>query len=384
MNEKLVLKETFDLNYPLDSGFKKTQINFYSEKPNLELLYFQKDENGELLSNQQRLFVTDTNVAKLDFMQNFINLEEFKNQEKNSKNLLLILPAGEAYKNIESVLKIIRCALDHNFNRNCLFVGIGGGVITDMTSFAASIFKRGVDVEFVPTTLLADVDAALGGKTGCDFENYKNMIGSFYPAKTLNIWSDFIQTLPEKEFISGLAEAIKTAFLFSQDSCNLILKEKDKILKRNPQVLEKIILDCSRAKAKIVQEDFREKGNRAFLNLGHTFGHALEAVAGLGKITHGEAVAWGMARSFDLAYNLGKASKTYVDECKKILSDFGYDTNPQAQVLKNVSGSMEKLLSAMKKDKKNYSSAIRVILMTSPQKPLITEVKDEDILRVLC
>lgn len=384
MNKKLTLKESFDLNYPVDSGFKKTQINFYSEKPNLESLYFQKDENGELLSNQQRLFVTDTNVAKLDFMQDFINSEEFKNQEKNAKNVLLILPAGEAYKNIETELKIIRCALDHNFNRNCLFIGIGGGVITDMTSFAASIFKRGVDVEFVPTTLLADVDAALGGKTGCDFENYKNMIGSFYPAKTLNVWSDFIQTLPENEFISGLAEAIKTAFLFSQDSCDLILKEKDKILKRNPQVLEKIILDCSRAKAKIVQEDFREKGNRAFLNLGHTFGHALEAVAGLGKITHGQAVAWGMGRAFDLAYSLGKANKTYVDECKKILSNFGYDTNPQAQVLKNVSESSKKLLSAMKKDKKNYSSAIRVILMTSPQKPLITEVKDEDILRVLC
>lgn len=383
MNKELILRESFDLNYPVDSGFKKTQINFFSGKPNLEALYFPKDKNGKLLNEQQRLFVTDTNVAKLDFMQDFINSEEFKNQEKNAKNVLLILPAGEAYKNIETELKIIRCALDHNFNRNCLFIGIGGGVISDMTAFAASIFKRGVDVEFVPTTLLADVDAALGGKTGCDFENYKNMIGSFYPAKTLNVWSYFIQTLPENEFISGLAEAIKTAFLFSQDSCNLILKEKDNIIKRNPELLEKIILECARSKAKIVQEDFKEKGNRAFLNLGHTFGHALEAVAGLGKITHGQAVAWGMGRAFDLAYNLGKANKSYVDECKKILSDFGYDMNPEPLVLKTISNSQEKLLNAMKKDKKNYTSAIRVILMEKSQSPLITEVSDKDILSVL-
>ncbi len=377
----LNLKESFDLNYPVDSGFKKTKINFYSGKPDLVDFYF----SNESLKNcaPQRLFVTDTNVAKLDFMQDFINHPEFQKKSESQKNLLLVLPAGESYKNIENVLAIIKTALEHNFNRNCLFVGIGGGVVTDMTAFAASIFKRGVEVEFVPTTLLADVDAAIGGKTGCDFETFKNMIGSFYPAKNLNVWPYFIQTLPQLEFISGLAEAIKTAFLFSEDMTSLILQNKQQVLERNPEILEKIILECARAKAKIVEEDFREKANRALLNLGHTFGHALEAVAGLGKITHGEAVAWGIARSLKLSENLGKTSKSYAEECLSILNAFGYDTGAAPQILSKTEDSAQKLLSAMKKDKKNNSSQVRVILLTGKQRNLITEVSDEDILNVL-
>ncbi len=377
----LNLKESFDLNYPSDSGFKKTKINFYSGRPDLSSFYFSDKDSKNCTT--QRLFVTDTNVAKLDFMQDFINHSEFNKKSENQKNILLVLPAGESYKNIESVLAIVKTALEHNFNRNCLFIGIGGGVITDMTAFAASIFKRGVDVEFVPTTLLADVDAAIGGKTGCDFENFKNMIGSFYPAKELNVWPYFIQTLPQLEFISGLAEAIKTAFLFSEDMTSLILKNKQKILERNPEILEKIILECAKAKAKVVEEDFREKANRALLNLGHTFGHALEAVAGLGKITHGEAVAWGITRSLELSKNLGQASKAYTDECKSILEGFGYDTGAIPKVLLTTENAGQKLLSAMKKDKKNNSSAVRVILLTGKQSHLITEVSDEEILNVL-
>ena len=167
---------SFDLVFPENSGCDNTQINFYCGPCNLDEIYFALDDSPY----PSRLFVTDETIAKLDCMKDFVS--KFKDSRRGN-DTLLVLGAGEKYKTIESVLKIVSTALDANYNRNCLFVAIGGGVICDMTGFAASMFKRGVDAEFVPTTLLADVDASIGGKTGCDFSSYKNMIGAFYPAK---------------------------------------------------------------------------------------------------------------------------------------------------------------------------------------------------------
>ena len=257
----------------------------------------------------QRLFVTDTSIASLPSMKPFISrfTDDGSRPSKTrvGNDILLTVGAGESFKTLETVIEMVEAALEGNFNRNCTFMAIGGGVICDMTAFAASMFKRGVSVRFVPTTLLAMVDAAIGGKSGCDFKGYKNMIGSFWPASTLDVWPEFILSLPEKEFVSGLGEAIKTALLFSPEMWKMFTENADRILRRDMNVLHRIIIECVKAKAAIVEEDFREHGRRAFLNLGHTFGHALESVAGLGTITHGEAVVWGIGRALDLSVRLG-------------------------------------------------------------------------------
>lgn len=389
----------FILKYAEDSGFDKTCIYFYSGSPNLNKVFFSENDSGK----QPRLFVTDTSIARLDSIKDFIALFECDANGANSSanssgflkegsvlkygsDYLLVLGAGEKFKTIDSVLTIVRAALERNFTRNCTFVAIGGGVLSDMTAFAASIFKRGIKVEFVPTTVLSMVDASVGGKTGCDIEGYKNMIGSFWPASKLYVWSNFALSLPENEYISGLAEAIKTAFLFDKEMLKLFEEEKDAIMKRDSSVLKKIIGACVRAKAKIVQEDPRENGRRAFLNLGHTFGHGLEAAAGLGAITHGEAVAWGMGRAADLSLLMGLCSNDFAKKTKDIISSYGYDAGQYPKVLSGEEKSLgiSKILQAMKKDKKNTTlSQIRVTLQKGECDTIITTAKDSDIEQVL-
>ncbi len=375
-------KESFDLEFPADSGFTKTQINFYDCSPDLCGLYFSDPDN-----RTNRLFVTDSTIANLQCNRPFIShfTRDLISEPRDSNSsivyrkgtdTLCILGPGEKFKSIENVLQIVKAALDSNFNRNCLFVAIGGGVITDMTGFAASMFKRGVECEFVSTTLLADVDAAVGGKTGCDFDSYKNMIGAFYPSRKLHIFSDYVKTLPQKEYISGLAEAIKTAFLFDPEMLDLFRNERDRVLARDSKILNRLISGCTKAKARIVHEDPKEKGNRAFLNLGHTFGHALESVSGLGEITHGEGVAWGMARAFDYGQKNGLCSSEYAQDGINILASYGYNVG-------RANAPAEKILDAMRKDKKNMSSTIKLIVQEGPQKTKIIEATDDRILEAL-
>lgn len=375
--------DSFELLFPENSGFDKTDILFYSGKNDLCSLYLSAE------NKRNRLFVTDTNIAPLcaDFISHFTdeNANNIKAPSvfKKENDILCIIGAGEKFKTIENVLEIVRAALNSNFNRNCLFVAIGGGVLSDMTGFAASMFKRGVDVEFVPTTLLSDVDASIGGKTGCDFDSYKNMIGAFYPAKKIHIWSSFIQSLPQNEFLSGLGEVVKTAFLFSPELTEILKTQKAQVMSRNEEVLQKIISICAKAKAKTVHEDFKEKGIRAYLNYGHTFGHALETVAGLGKISHGEAVAWGIGRALDLSLSKKLCTAEFAKDCKKILFDYGFCAEPIPQIIKDIPDATLALVSAMHKDKKNSGSCVKVILQKAGQSTLITEVQDKEILEVL-
>ncbi len=373
----------FTFSYPENSGFGSSEIHFHSGSPDLGGLF-------SAASDHPRLFVSDTTIASLPSLKDFVgSFAPEKNDSENDtrirgNDVLLILGSGERFKTLESVMRIVETALVHNFNRNCEFVGIGGGVICDMTAFAASIYKRGVDVSFVPTTLLAMVDASVGGKSGCDFRGFKNMIGSFWPAKTLHVWSDFVLSLPEKEFISGLGEAIKTALLFSPEMWRTTAENSEKVLARDSALLQNIIEECVKAKAQVVEEDFRERGKRSFLNLGHTFGHALESVAGLGTITHGEAVVWGIGRSLDLAANLSLCKKDYADETKKVLAMYGYDMSPSPKILSDFKGdACHALIEAMKKDKKNQSSAIRVVMQKGLCDTVVQDVSDKEIEAVL-
>ena len=378
------MSHSYTVKYPsIHPGTDSTQILFFEGQPDLVSLFFRNEKcgNADLTHDcARRLFVTDKTIAQLPDVKPFIN--EFNNG-KRGKDLLFILGAGEKYKTIESVLSIVRIALENNFNRRDIFVGIGGGVITDMTAFAASMFKRGAKAEFVSTTLLGMVDAAVGGKTGCDFESFKNMIGAFYPAQKLYIFPQFVQSLSADEYRSGFAEVIKTAFLYSKDLYEFIKENRQKILERNPEVLQKIITECVKAKANVVEKDFTEKNIRMHLNLGHTFGHALESTAGLGKVSHGDAVAWGMARAACLSAELGLCTTSYRDEIIEILKFFGWETGANHPAQENTPNSAATLLDAMKKDKKNSSDKIRFVLQKGIAQNVITEVDDEIILKVL-
>jgi 3-dehydroquinate synthase len=370
---KTSMKKDFDINYPLiHQGTEKTEVVFYQNEK-------------ELFSNivdteNKQIYVTDSNIALLPEVKKFLDDQKAKNHP------VVILTAGEENKTLDSVLSIVKAALEGDFNRNSVFVGIGGGVITDMTAFAASIFKRGARLELIPTSLLAMVDAACGGKTGCDFENYKNMIGSFYPAKKLHICPEFVQSLPESEYFSGLAEAIKTAMLYDKEMFEDFESKSDLIKERNPEILDKIIEKCVSAKAKIVEEDLTEKGLRMQLNLGHTFAHALETVAGLGAISHGEAVAWGCGRAIDLSVKLGLASKDYKERVFAMLEKYGYSVEKSHPVLVGKIAEnqiAETLIKAMKKDKKNSSSTIKVVLQRDIKQTEIIQVADSEIAKVL-
>ena len=372
----LIPQKTTELFYPESSGFSKTDIRLFAGGADVSALYAEKADEGLC-----RLFVTDETVAALPELRPFI--DRLRNSPRKD-DALVVLGAGESYKTVEGVLSIVRAALERNFTRSSVFIAIGGGVVTDMTGFAASMFKRGVQLEFVPTTLLADVDAAIGGKTGCDFESYKNMIGAFYPARRVNIWPSFAKSLSEREYRSGLAEAIKTAFLFSRELLDFIRLNRDAVLRREDGALFRIIGECAAAKAELVHRDFRERGERVFLNLGHSFGHALESCAGLGTVTHGEAVAWGMGRALDLSCSLGCCSSMFRDEGKELLASFGYDMGCLPHALEGTDGAARMLLGAMKKDKKNVSTArVRLVLQRYYCDSFITEASDEAVLSAL-
>jgi 3-dehydroquinate synthase len=289
----------------------------------------------------------------------------------------VVWPAGESSKSWAQIDSALSKALELELGRDGVLAGVGGGVVTDMAAFAASLYMRGCKLVLVPTTLLAMVDAALGGKTGIDYNGYKNLVGSFYPAAELRIWPGFLQNLPERDFRSGLAEVIKHALLGESDLHGLLVNQRQAILAREPDVLEELIYKAIMVKVGFVERDFREKGERAFLNLGHTFGHALEAVAGFdGSWTHGEAVCWGIGRALDLGVRLGLTPRGYQKEVESLLLSYGF-------VLRAPHKDAGALLSALKHDKKKYNGHVRFVLQTGFGQCLQTTADDAQVLATL-
>lgn len=377
---------------PVHPGTDRTFIRFYSGSPDLNSIFYA----SEASERPMRIFVTDSVIVKLESLRAFFGLFHDKNGGKDfsagfvgerGRDILVVLQTGEEAKTIESVLSIVKAALDYNAQRSAVFIGIGGGVVTDMTAFAASIFKRGASCELVPTTLLAMVDAAVGGKTGCDFDSYKNMIGSFFPAQKIHICPAFVQSLPFDQYRSGLAEVVKTALLYDADLVSSLEKNPGILENRTDPLVEKMIQVCVSAKAAVVEQDLTEKNIRMQLNLGHTFGHALETKAGLGKISHGDAVAWGISRAVTLSEHLGLCHSDFEDRVKKLLASFGWETGHFHPVLDSVFSDEEEaareLFNAMKKDKKNATNRVRFVLQKDVEKTVITEADEKDVLASL-
>ena len=280
---------------------------------------------------------------------------------------LCVLKSGEDYKNWDSVKEILAAAHKTGLGRDSCFIGVGGGVIGDLCGFAASIYMRGCRLVLVSTTLLGMVDASVGGKTGFDLFGIKNLAGSFYPAEIVYMPLDCLASLPAKEWKSGMAELIKTAVLAGGgflDELAVIQAEiaadgfsgSEKLL--SGDTLSRCIERAVLYKGGIVSEDPRESGLRRLLNLGHTFGHALEASAGLGNISHGEAVAWGITRSCELGYALGVTPRARAEKIMALINSFGYDCACPHPLM----GNTDTFLKALESDKKKKKGKLIFIV----------------------
>jgi 3-dehydroquinate synthase len=207
---------------------------------------------------------------------------------------ILVMPDGERAKRLDRVEKLAENLVDLGADRKSVLIALGGGVVGDVGGFLASVFMRGVPVVQLPTTLVAQVDSAIGGKTGVNLTSGKNLVGTFHQPSRVLIDPDVLSTLPEREYRSGLFEAMKYGIIRNPQIFDLMEKERKALLARDSKLLENLIADCIQVKADVVSADERESGERAILNYGHTIGHALEAETGYTELLHGEAVGWGM------------------------------------------------------------------------------------------
>jgi 3-dehydroquinate synthase len=289
----------------------------------------------------------------------------------------VVLPAGETAKAWRWAEKILAFALEAGLGRDGRMVGIGGGVVCDLTAFAASLYMRGCRLALVPTTLLAMVDAALGGKSALNLGRAKNLIGTFYPAEELVIWIPALATLPADELRSGLAEAIKTALLGDPDLLALLASRRAELLRGDPGALAQTVRRCLAVKGRIVENDLRESGERAALNLGHTFAHALESATGFRRYRHGEAVAWGLGRALELGVALGVTDRALAAEVTALLAAYGFRLGRPAGL------SARTLLRAMRADKKRRGGGLRFVLLREVGSPEVRAVGEEPVLAAL-
>lgn len=265
------------------------------------------------------------------------------------------IPDGEEYKNLATLAQIYDLLIEWRFDRYCGLLALGGGVIGDLTGFAAATFLRGIPFVQVPTTLLAQVDSSVGGKTGVNHPQGKNLIGAFYQPRHVHIDVGLLATLPDREYAAGLAEVIKYGVIRDADFFAWLEQERAALLARVPAALEHAVMSSCQIKADVVESDENEQGLRAILNYGHTFGHAVETLAGYGVIRHGEAVAIGMVMAARTSVRLGLGSHDDVEKIAGLLRGFGLPVVPPAF-------SAEEYLAVMRHDKKVRDGSLRLVL----------------------
>ena len=294
--------------------------------------------------------VIDENVKK-HFSQKIQNsLKSFF-----TKKCIYILKQGENSKSYPELNKVYKLLIEKKYGRDSLVLAIGGGVTGDLAGYAASTYMRGIQLIHVPTTLLADVDSSIGGKTGINFEKRKNMIGTFYQPKAVLIDTDFLDTLLQNELISGIGEVVKYAFITTPNFYKYIFDNFDRLLKKDKTVLNKIIFESVLFKSSVVGRDEKETGLRKILNFGHTFAHAYESGLNF-RIKHGEAVVTGIISALYLSNIKGFLNHK---KLRQFLSDI--NQVKKFSTLKNLN--TELVLSIMKNDKKNKADTIRFILL---------------------
>nr|WP_321240274.1 3-dehydroquinate synthase [uncultured Tolumonas sp.] len=268
----------------------------------------------------------------------------------------LILPDGEAHKTLVSFERIMSALLEGKHGRDTTLIALGGGVIGDLVGFAAACYQRGVPFIQVPTTLLSQVDSSVGGKTAVNHPLGKNMIGAFYQPKAVIIDIDCLRTLPQRELAAGMAEVIKYGIIWDEEFFNWLELHTADIQALQPYALSKVILRCCAIKADVVSQDETENGVRALLNLGHTFGHAIEAEKGYGNWLHGEAVAVGSVQAAETSLRLSLLSQADVDRIKALLLAANLPVTAPADM------DFDDYLHHMLRDKKVKAGKLRLVL----------------------
>ena len=294
--------------------------------------------------------VTDSNVEKL-------YLEEVKAQLSSCSRQVtsFVFPAGEEYKNLDTVGSLYEHLILSKFDRKDILVALGGGVVGDLCGFAAATYLRGISFIQVPTTLLSQVDSSIGGKTGVDFDAYKNMVGAFHMPLLVYSNTGALLTLPKEQFSSGMGEIIKHGLIRSADYYSFLEAEWEKILSRDLDICGKMILESDYIKRDVVEEDPKEQGIRAFLNFGHTLGHAIEKLSDF-RMLHGHCVALGCIAASYISAKRGLISHTEAEQIRNFIQSF--------HIPVTVSGlSADQVIEATKNDKKMEAGVIKFILL---------------------
>lgn len=326
-----------------------------------------KKELDKKTENKKRLVIFSEKVYKL-----------YKKELNFNQSEIFVLKDGECQKNIKNYAKIINKAISLRLSRKDIIIAIGGGVVGDMAGFVASTYMRGIEFIQVPTTLLACVDSSVGGKTAIDMPHGKNFVGAFYQPKAVYINLNFLKTLDEKQYKSGFGEVIKYSFI--EKSCNHqeyfnlleILKNNISSYKsRDLEFLENIIRICLELKSSVVNQDEKEKGLRKILNLGHTFGHALEEETKYKRFTHGHAVIYGLMYIFNYALEHNLCDKKYYDEAFTLLNVYEYE--PDKLLFINP----KHVINYMKTDKKSSNDIITFIVPTKIGE--VVEIQEKNI-----
>jgi len=304
-------------------------------------------------------------------------LNEISDLFSNRNVIEYILPDGEQEKKLKTVHKIIDRLMEAGFGRDSTLIALGGGVVGDITGFTASIFMRGINFIQIPTTLLAQVDASVGGKTAVNHKSGKNLIGSFYQPQCVICDSKFLATLEATEISAGLAEIIKYGLIFDSEFFQWLQKNMQQILSNDRAAVDYVIQRSCAIKAEIVAQDEKEQSVRALLNFGHTFGHAIEKLTGYGNWTHGDAVAVGMVLAARLSENMSLITPEDVQNIEEILTAANLPIS-----LPNIDPA--ELLAAMQSDKKVKDRNIQLVLLKNIGEAFLTaDYSQEDLVNIL-
>lgn len=346
----------------------------YNEKPIYNIVIdnsFEKLSNyiNQLnIENRRICIITDSNVAP-------IYLKTVTQEITKTGNAVYscVIPAGETNKNLKTIETIYEFLIQNKFDRKDYLVALGGGVVGDMTGYAAATYLRGINFIQIPTTLLAQVDSSIGGKTGVDFNCYKNMVGAFHQPSLVFINTATLTTLSKRLFNSGLGEIIKHGFIKDSDYYRWLIDNVTEISNLNPEIIEEMIYVSCNIKRLVVEKDPTEQGERALLNFGHTLGHAIENLCNF-QLYHGECVILGCICAINLCVMRGFLSKEDLNEAISLFERFNFPTK--------VSGmTSEDILRISKNDKKMDANKIKFILLECIGNGFIDKtVSDEEIL----
>lgn len=311
-----------------------------------------------LSKNRNTIIISDSNIFNL-----------YPDIFKNTNHI--IIPSGEESKNFNTIYHIIDKFIENNIDRDSLVIGFGGGAICDITGFVSTIYMRGVNFAFIPSTLLAQVDASIGGKNAINYKNYKNYIGTISQPEFIICDANLLKSLPENEFKSGLGEILKYSLLFSYDLFDSLSKNLNQIEERNTDYFNQNIKDCVKNKIEIIKKDPNDIGIRHLLNFGHCFGHCFEIID---KLPHGIAVVKGMSVTLDLSIKFNYTNEIIVNKIKKTFVKLGYDINY------NLTPEHFNLL---KNDKKKKGNFIDFVFFKDFENIIISNTKIDDLISAL-